>query len=161
MTKDGRTDFRVEGKILEANYQTHEDSLYWAYSDRLMEDPLGPNASQIDVQLGRWFPNLTKGSWDLFFTDRAPKLSEAQFVPMQYYGPPSTLHHERSVGIAFDLLTIPENSRLRADVLAFGRMHLALEYCEHMNFGPPGAYRAVASFSVGMKPNWDGWSWTK
>lgn len=161
VTKDGRTDFRVEGKILEANYQTHEDSLYWAYSDRLMEDPLGPNASQIDVQLGRWFSNLTKGSWDLFFSDRAPKLSEDQSVPAQYYGPPSTLHHERSVGMAFDLLTVPNKSRLRDEVFAFGRMHLALEYCEHMNFGPPGAYRAVASITIGIKPNWDGWSWTK
>ncbi len=161
LTEDGRTDFRIEGKILESNYQTHEDSLYWAYSDRLMEDPLGPNASQIDFQIGRWFPNLTKGSWDLFFSDRAPKVSEDQSVPAQYYGPSSTLHHERSVGGAFDLLTIPQNSRLRADMLAFGRMHLALEYCEHMNYGPPGAYRAVASISIGIKPNWNGWSWTK
>ena len=126
-----------------------------------MEGPLGPNASQIDFQFGRWFPNLTKGSWDIFFSDRAPKLSEDQSVPAQYYGPPSTLSHERSVGMAFDLLTIPQNSQLRADALVFGRMHLALEYCGHMNYGPSGAYRAVASISIGIKPNWDGWSWTK
>ena len=161
LTKDGRTDFRFEWKILEPNYQTHSTSLYWAYSDRLMEDPLGPNASQIDFQLGRWFSNLTKGSLDLFFSDRAPKVSGNTFVPALFYGPASTLHHERSVGGAFDLLTIPQNSRLRNDMLAFGRMHLALEYCEHMNYGPPGAYRAVASISIGIKPNWDGWSWTK
>jgi hypothetical protein len=161
VTKDGRTDFRIEGRILESAYQTHSDSLYWAYSDRLMEDPLGPNASQIDFQLGRWFSNLTKGSGDIFLSDRAPKVSEDQSVPEQFYGPPSTLHHERSVGMAFDLLTIPQNSRLRADALVFGRMHLALEYCEHMNYGPPGAYRAVASISIGITPNWEGWSWTR
>jgi len=161
LTQDGRTDFRIEGKILESNYQTHEDSLYWAYSDRLMEDPLGPNASQIDFQLGRWFPSLTKGSWDIFYSDRAPQVSGGHSVPAQFYGPPSTLSHERSVGMAFDLLTIPQNSQLRANMLAFGRMHLALEYCSHMNYGPPGAYRAVASLSIGLTPNWDGWSWTK
>jgi len=122
---------------------------------------VGPNADEIDFQPGHWFSNLTKGSWDLFFSDRAPKLSEDQSVPAQYYGPPSTLHHERSVGMAFDLLTVPNKSRLRDEVFAFGRMHLALEYCEHMNFGPPGAYRAVASITIGIKPNWDGWSWTK
>jgi hypothetical protein len=161
LTEDGRTDFRFEWEINEPNHETHSDALYWAYSDRLMEDPLGPNASQIDFQVGHWFPNLTKGSGDLFFTDRAPKVSGNTFVPAQYYGPPSTLHHERSVGMAFDLLTIPQNPRLRADVLAFGRTHLALEYCEHMNFGPPGTFRAVASITIGIKPNWDGWSWTR
>jgi hypothetical protein len=161
LTKDGRSDFRFEWKILEPNYESHEDSLYFAYSDRLMDDPLGPNASEIDFQPGHWFSNLTKGSLDLFFSDRAPKLSGNTFVPARYFGPSSTLHHERSVGLAFDLLTIPQNSRLRTDMLAFGRMHLALEYCEHMNFGPPGAYRAVASISIGITPNWDGWSWTK
>ena len=159
LTKDGRTYLRFEWKILEPNYQTHSDALYWAYSDRLMDDPLGPNASEIDFQIGRWFSNLTKGSWDLFFSDRAPKISGNTFV--SGFGPPSTLHHERSAGLAFDLLTIPQNSRLRTDVLAFGRTHLALEYCEHMNFAPPGAFRAVASITIGIKPNWDGWSWTK
>ena len=161
LTKDGRTDLRLEWKIIEPNYSTHSDSLYWSYSDRLMDDPLGPNASQIDLQLGRWFPNLTKGSWDLFYSDRAPKVSGNTFVPALPYGPASTLHHERSYGVAFDLLTIPQNSQLRTDLLAFGRMRLALEYCEHMNFAPPGAYRAVASITIGIKPNWDGWSWTK
>ncbi len=161
VTRDGRTDFRFEWRIIEPNYSTHSDSLYWSYSDRLIGDPLGPNASQIDFQLGRWFPNLTKGSLDLFFSDRAPKISGNIFVPAQFYGPPSTLHHERSAGLAFDLLTIPQIPRLRTDALAFGRAHLALEYCEHMNYSPPGTYRAVISLAIGIKPNWDGWSWTR
>jgi hypothetical protein len=161
LTKDGRTDFRFEWKILEPNYQTHSDALYWAYSDRLMDDPLGPNASQIDFQVGRWFPNLTKGSLDLFFSDRAPKVSGNTFVPAQFYGPSSTLHHERSAGLAFDLLSIPQNPRLRDDVLAFGRAHLSLEYCDHMNFAPPGTWRGVVSITVGLKPRWDSLSWTK
>ncbi len=161
LTQDGRTDLRFEWKIIEPNYSTHSDSLYWSYSDHLMDDPLGPNASEIDLQIGRWFSNLTKASGDVFFTDRAPKVSGNQFVPAQFYGPPSTLHHERSAGMAFDLLTIPQSSWLRKDVLAFGRSRLALEYCEHMNFAPGGTWRAVVSVSIGLQPNWDGWSWTR
>jgi len=30
-----------------------------------------------------------------------------------------------------------------------------------MDFAPPGAWRGVASFTVGLKPNWEGWSWTR
>jgi hypothetical protein len=161
LTEDGRNDFRFEWTIAEPNYQTHSDALYWVYSDRLMESPLGPNASELDFQPGHWFSNLTKASVDLFFTDRAPKLAENHFVPKIYYGPSSSLHHERSIGVAFDLLTIPQNSRLRADVLAFGRARVAVQYCDHMNYGPSSAYRALASLTLGVSPNWDGWSWTK
>ncbi|HLI80840.1 MAG TPA: capsule assembly Wzi family protein [Candidatus Binataceae bacterium] len=161
LTRDGRTDLRFEWKILEPNYQTHSDSLYWSYNDRVMDDPLGPNASEIDFQIGRWFSQLTKASGDVFFTDRAPKASTNTFLPPQYYGPAATLHHERSAGFAFDMLTIPQVAQLHSDVLAFGRTHLSFEYCDHMNFAPPGAFRAVASFSVGIKPNWDALSWTK
>ncbi len=161
LTEDGRNDLRLEWKINEPDYQTHSDGLYWAYSDRLMDDPLGPNASQIDLQPGHWFSNLTKASIDLFYSDRAPKLSENEFVPAQFYGPTANLHHERSYGMAFDLLTMPQLSSLRSEVLAFGRSHIAFEYCEHMNYGPPGAYRVVASLTLGVSPTWDGWSWTK
>ena len=91
LTEDGRNDLRLEWKINEPDYQTHSDGLYWAYSDRLMDDPLGPNASQIDLQPGHWFSNLTKASVDLFYSDRAPKLSENEFVPVQVYGPTATL----------------------------------------------------------------------
>jgi len=161
VTRDGRTDFRFEWKIIEPNYSTHSDSLYWSYNDRLMDDPLGPNSSEIDFQVGRWFSNLTKASGDLFFTDRAPKVSGNLLVAPQFFGPPANLHHERSVGVAFDLLTIPRGVIPRDDVLAFGRSHLALEYCNHMDYGPPGTLRGVASITIGLKPNWNGWSWTR
>jgi hypothetical protein len=159
LTADGRTDLRFEFEINEPNHETHADSLYWAYSDRLMEDPLGPNASQINFQIGRWMSNLTKASGDLFFTDRAPKASGNTFV--DGYGPPATLHHERSAGFALDVLSIPQFAQLRSDVLAYGRTRLAIEYCDHMNFAPPGAYRALVSLTIGVKPNWDSLSWTK
>ena len=160
LTADGRTDLRFEFEINEPNHETHSDSLYWAYNDHLMEDPLGPNASQINFQIGRWFSNLTKASGDLIFTDRAPKEAGNTFVG-RIFGPPSTLHHERSAGFAFDLLTIPRNLLPRDDILAFGRSRVAVEYCDHMNYAPAGAWRAVASITIGVKPNWDSWSWTK
>ena len=161
LTSDGRTDLRLEWTIIEPNYSTHSDSLYWSYNDRLMDDPLGPNASEIDLQVGRWMHNLTKGSGDLFFTDRAPKQAGNIFLPQQFYGPASSLHHERSAGLAFDLLTIPHSSLLGDDLFAFGRSHLAVEYCDHMDFAPAGTWRGVASFTVGLKPSWSGWSWTR
>ena len=161
LTRDGRTDLRFEWKIIEPNYSTHSDSLYWSYNYRLMDDPLGPNASEIDLQLGRWWSQLTKTSGDIFFTDRAPKVSGNTFVPAVYYGPPSTLHHERSAGISFDILSIPQIPQLHSDVLTFGKTHLSMEYCDHMNFAPAGAFRAVASITIGVKPNWNSFSWTK
>ncbi|HLX36832.1 MAG TPA: capsule assembly Wzi family protein, partial [Candidatus Binataceae bacterium] len=51
LTQDGRTDLRFEWTIIEPNYSTHSDSLYWSYDYRLMDDPLGPNASEIDLQV--------------------------------------------------------------------------------------------------------------
>jgi hypothetical protein len=161
LTRDGRTDLRFEWTIIEPNYSTHSDSLYWSYNYRLMDDPLGPNASEIDLQIGRWWSQLTKTSGDIFFTDRAPKTSSNAFLPAQYYGPASMLHHERSAGIAFDVLSIPQIPQLRSDMLAFSKMHLSMEYCDHMNFAPPGAFRAVASITIGVKPNWNSLSWTK
>jgi hypothetical protein len=160
LTADGRTDLRFEWTIIEPNYSTHSDSLYWQYNDHLMDDALGPNASEIDFQIGRWFANLTKGSGDLFFTDRAPKGPGNILLP-RIYGPPSSLHHERSAGFAFDLLTMPRGIFPRDNMLTFGRSHISIEYCEHMNYAPAGAWRAVASISIGLKPNWGGWSWTR
>ena len=161
LTRDGRTDLLFEWTIIEPNYSTHSDSLYWSYSDRLMDDPLGPNASEIDFQIGRWLPNLTKASGDLFFTDRAPKQAGNVFLPSRFYGPSSTMHHERSAGFAFDLLAIPQTKLLGDDFLAFGRARLALEYCDHMDFQPPGEWRGLASLTFGLKPTWGGWSWTR
>jgi hypothetical protein len=159
VTKDGRTDFRFEWAIAEPNYSTHSDSLYWAYSDHLMGGPLGPNSSQMDFQLGRWIQGLTKGSVDFFVTDRAPKVAGNTFVPAMFYGRSSTLSHERSIGLSFDLLTIPESHRLRADLLSYGRTRVGFEYVDHVNFGPPSAFRAIAQITIGIKPNLEGFSW--
>ena len=159
VTKDGRTDFRFEWAIAEPNYSTHSDSLYWAYSDHLMGDPLGPNSSQMDFQVGRWLRGLSKGSVDFFVTDRAPKVAGNIFVPAEFYGRSSTLSHERSIGLSFDLLSIPKTQPLHADMLSYGRAHLAFEYVDHVNFGPPSAFRAVAQITVGIKPDLEGFSW--
>jgi hypothetical protein len=159
VTKDGRTDFRFEWAIAEPNYSTHSDALYWAYNDHLMGDPLGPNSSQMDFQVGRWLRGLTKGSVDFFVTDRAPKVAGNTFVPAMFYGRSSTLSHERSIGLSFDLLTIPESRRMRTEMLSYGRSRVGFEYVNHVNFGPPSSFRAIAQITIGIKPNLEGFSW--
>lgn len=157
LTEDGRTDVRFEYAILEPNYSVHSDSLYWTYQNNLIGDPMGPNASEVDLQLGRWFRNRTKGSADLFFTERAPSLGSHLQYPPAIYG--RDLFKERSVGVALDLLAIPRNLRMRGGALAFGRGHFSVEYVEHMNYGPPSSVRAVAVLSIGIKPKWEGLVW--
>ncbi len=105
VTSDGRTDLRFEYAILEPNYATHGDSLYWTNNGNLMGDPMGPNASEIDLQLGRWLRKDLKLSGDLFLTDRAPTIGGNTPYPASIYG--SNLTKERSGGVAFDVLSIP------------------------------------------------------
>ncbi len=157
VTADGRTDLRLEYALIESNYSTHFDSLYWTNQNDLMGDPLGPNASEFDLQAGHWFRNLTKASADLFLTQRAPKQAENVPWPEAFYG--TDLAAERSIGLAFDLLTIPESPALRADVLSFGKGHFAVEYVDHLNFGPSYSIRGVVSMTIGLKPRWDGLVW--
>ncbi len=156
LTADGKTDFLFEWTVIEPNYCTHSDPLYWSYNDHLMDDQLGPNSSELDFQVGRWFPNLTKGSVDLFWTNRAPKISGNTFVPASLYGPASTLSHEEAYGIGFDVLAIPQNPRLRTDVLAFGKTNVSFQYVDHMNFGTSNSFRALVTLTIGIKPTWDG-----
>lgn len=156
LTQDGRTDVRFEYAILEPQYSVHSDSLYWTYSNNLMGDAMGPNASEIDLQVGRWFTNLTKASADVFVTERAPNIGDGSYV-RKFYGP--NLSKERSLGFAFDLLTIPESPALRTDVLSFGRAHLSFEYVNHMNYGPSGSIRGVLALTIGIKPRWSPLSW--
>ena len=157
LTEDGRNDFRFEFVLIEPNYSVHSDPLYWEYNNHLMGDALGPNASEVDLQFGHWFRNLTKGSVDFFVTDRAPKMPDNIFVPAAFYGP--VLERERGFGIAFDLLTIPESSRLRQDVLTFGKARFAFEYLQHPNFAPVNSLEGLVSITLGIKPTWDALTW--
>jgi hypothetical protein len=159
LTADGRNDFRFEFVILEPNYEFHSDPLYYTFNNHILGDALGPNASEVDLQFGHWFRNLTKGSVDFFVTDRAPKLAGNILVPSAFYGPPSSLSHERGFGVAFDLLTIPESPRLRSDVLTFGKTRFAFEYMQHPNFAPVNSLEGLVSITIGIKPTWEPLVW--
>ncbi len=157
LTQDGLTDLRFEYSILEPNYSTHGDSLYAAYNGWLMGDALGPNASEIDLQVGRWFPGLNKADMDIFCTERAPTLGSNSPYPSSIYG--LALSKEHSGGIAFDFLRIPQTTRWSGDMLVDGRARIAVEYVDHMNFGGPGNFRVLVMLSTGLNPAWSNLVW--
>ena len=157
LTEDGLTDLRFEYAILEPNYSTHSDSLYWAYNGWLMGDALGPNATQVDVQLGRWFPGLTKADMDIFYTERAPTFVTNALYPSSIYGSP--LSKEHSGGIAFDFLRIPQTTRWTGDLLVDGRARIAVEYVDHMNYGGTGNFRVLVMLSTGLNPSLKNLAW--
>ena len=173
VTSDGRTDLRFEYAILEPNYAAHGDSLYWTNNGNLMGDPMGPNASEIDLQLGRWLRKDLKLSGDLFLTDRAPTIGGNTPYPASIYG--SNLTKERSGGIAFDVLSIPaEVSKTipglarvtipllgRASIPALGsaRARVSFEYVDHLNYGNTASFRTMLSISIGLQPTHDTYSW--
>ncbi len=77
LTADGLTTARLEFVDTSQRYGFHSTSLYWAYKDRLMGNPVGPNAFQIHLTVGRWFTNSLKLDMDYFHTERDPELSFA------------------------------------------------------------------------------------
>ncbi len=157
LTQDGLTDLRFEYAIVEPNYSTHSDSLYWAYDGSLMGDALGPNATQVDVQVGRWFPGLTKADMDIFYTERAPTVQTNSPYPASIYGP--VLSKEHSGGIAFDFLRIPQTTRWTGDLLVDGRARIAVEYVDHMNYGGAGNFRVLLMLSTGLNPSLKSLTW--
>ena len=55
LTQDGLTDLRLEYTLLPGAYSLQNgNSLYSTYDNQLFGDYLGPNASEVDLELGRW-----------------------------------------------------------------------------------------------------------
>jgi hypothetical protein len=75
VTADGLTTARLEFLDTSQRYGFHSDSLYWAYKDRLMGNPVGANAFQIHLTVGRWLSKSLKLDVDYFHTERDPELS--------------------------------------------------------------------------------------
>jgi hypothetical protein len=143
LTRDGLTDFRFEWAIIEPNYSQHSDSLYWTNSDRLMGDPMGPNATQVDVDFGRWFMMKCKADFDIFYTERAP-----------FWRPEINVHKERSVGGSLDLWTIPGPMPGTAGWLGDFKARNAFEYVHDINFGNSGSLRTTLLLSFAIRPGW-------
>ena len=148
LTADGLTTARFEYAILEPNYSTHSDSLYWTYDDRTMGYPLGPNASQIDLGIGRWLGYRYKIDLDAFYTERAPKFGLAG------------LRKERSGGIAFDLLRLAERMQRLGGGLGELRARGAVEYVHSLNYArDTNSLRFTFMLSAGFTPALRSWSW--
>jgi hypothetical protein len=147
LTDDGLTTARFEWAILEPNYSTHDDPLYWSYKGTLMGDPLGPDASQVDLQLGRWIKYLYKAECGPFYTERAPQRG----VP--------GLHKERGGGFAIDLLRLPTPIGSRQSLWDM-RARAAFEYVHGINFSnQPNAFRATISITAALAPGFDSLRW--
>lgn len=131
LTEDGRTDLRIEYALTEPNYSTHGDSLYWTYERQLMGDSMGPNASKVDFQVGRWLDLREKLSADAFYTEQAPTYDTNLSYSAAYY--PYRLGKERSGGLALDLLRLPyaAGSGLGRTTI---RARAAVEYAHSLNY---------------------------
>ncbi len=157
LTLDGLTDLRFEYAILEPNYSIHGDPLYWTYDAMLMGDAMGPNATEVDLQVGRWLPGMTKVSSELFYTERAPSYGSNTPYPASVYG--TNLTKEHSVGIAFNALRIPQLERWSHGALIDGRARLAFEYVDHVNYGAASSMRTLVLLSMGITPPWKTQEW--
>jgi hypothetical protein len=150
VTQDGRTDFRLEYAILEPNYSTHSDSLYWTNYDTVMGHPMGPNSSRVDLKLGRWFGNRYKFLVGLSYTERAPWMLTRTSVGA---------NKERSGGINFELRCLPLRWQQGAGAMTELRVRAALEVVDNMNFTARTSVRALVLISIGIAPDWRGLTW--
>jgi Capsule assembly protein Wzi len=150
LTSDGLTDLRFEYAILEPNYSTHSDSLYSTNNDTLMGDPLGPNASRVDVQLGRWVAMRYKLVADLFYTERAPTYLT---------NTPVGLHKERSLGFTVDLFQLPIRMGASSRTLAWISARTGFEYVHDINYDTGTSVRAIVSIKIGLQPGLPAYSW--
>lgn len=164
LTKDGLTDLRFEYAIMPPGYGIEAlSSIYFTYNDALLGDPMGPNASQVDLQFGRWINLRYKAGVDFFYTTRSPGIYEGNFrlffpanSPYYPYGP---LTKERGGGVAFDLLGLPQVMRFAHGARLEGKARLAFEYVNQMNYGGPSSLRTLALLSLGFAPDPDSLTW--
>ena len=153
LTADGRTGLRFEYTILEPNNSVHDDSLYWSGSSKyLMGDPLGPNASRVDVEIERWVTLKDRASATVFWTDRAPTYDTNEPYPAEFYGP--SLTKESSIGATFDFAHFNQlaNRLLPARVWIEGQA--SFECVDHLNYAGPAGWgaRSFLSVKLGLRP---------
>jgi len=164
LTKDGLTDLRFEYALLPPGYAIEmASSLYYTYNGALLGDPMGPNASEADLQLGRWINLRYKADVDFFYTSRSPGIYEGnvrRFFPANsVYYPYGPLTTEHSGGVAFDLLRLPQVVTFAHGARLEGKARLAFEYVNQMNYGGPSSFRTLALFSFGFAPDAAGLTW--
>jgi hypothetical protein len=160
ITEDGLTDCHFEYTITSGGYNIQQhNSLYSTYNGELTGDPMGPNASQVDLQFGRWVDLRYKASLDLFYTEQAPSAYEGNvrlfYAANSAFYPYGPLKHERSGGMAFDLQRLAERLRIGdGHALVDGEARVAFEYVDRLNYGEPSSFRTLVTVSVGLTPLW-------
>lgn len=158
LTRDGLTDLRFEYALLEPNYSTHYQGLYWTYDNQLMGDAMGPNATEVDFQLGHWLDLRDKLSTDLFYTAQPPSYGYEVPYPAEFY--PYPLGTEHSGGLAINFLRLPRPIRKLGGGLATLRARGAVEYARDFNYrANSGTVRALLMISASFTPGWPSWSW--
>ncbi|MGH7843354.1 MAG: capsule assembly Wzi family protein [Candidatus Binataceae bacterium] len=170
LTADGLTDLRFEYALIPGAYSVQNgNSLYFTYDKQLIGDPLGPNASQVDLQIGRWFGLRYKADVDFFYTEEAPNLSEGStrfFFPANSSFYPYRLTKEHSFGVALGLFCLPVAASKLSPQLA--RLHgligeharVAVEYADGLNYQPHAhSIRAVVMLSATIDNLLPGWIW--
>jgi|YelNatPaOPRAMG01_1025707.scaffolds.fasta_scaffold01927_2 hypothetical protein len=158
LTADGLTDLRFEYSILEPNYLAHSDSLYYTYDGYLMGDPIGPNATRVDIQVGRWVRGLNKVTADIFYTEQAPNMYDYALLPIDY---PYPLEKEHSVGAAIGFMRVPEPlTTIVGPGLASLEGRVAAEYTTHINYAPIGrSVRVMVMLSTSFNPGFTSYVW--
>ncbi len=149
VTRDGLTDARFEYAILNPNYASHTDSLYYAYDGALMGDAMGPDASKVDLSVGRWINYRYKGDVDVFYTERAPNFEVAG------------LSKERGGGVAIDLFRIPGYMDIQSlSLLGSLKVRAACEYVHDINWERgTNSFRTMVLISGTLWPTWGSFIW--
>ena len=149
LTADGLTDARFEYAIINPNYGSHGDSLYYANYGAMMGDGLGPDASEVDMDVGRWINYQYKADIDVFYTERSPRFQVPDVIK------------EHSGGLAIDVLQIPTDFRVQ-NFSSMGslKVRVACEYVDDMNWiRGTSSVRTMVLISGSLWPAWASWIW--
>src|SRR5215472_14396786 len=147
LTADGLTDLRFEWTINCGDYSIQTgNSLYSIYDGQMFGAPIGPNATQVDVQFGRWLDGIRyKADVDFFYTEEAPSVYQGgidfSYPANSAFYPFPKLTKEHSGGVAFALQRLAQTVSMgNYETLMDGKSRVALEYVDRLNYGAPGSF---------------------
>lgn len=143
LTSDGRTSARFEFTNTSQRYGFHHDSLYWAYKNRLMGDPIGPNAFEADLALDRWVTPALRLNCTVFHGERDPELNGMG------------AQTEHSDGMSLGFMRVPERSFGLRDNLIGMNGRVGFEYARNLNtIRSLNSVRGVVQLSFTMIPTY-------
>jgi hypothetical protein len=158
LTEDGLTDLRFEYVITDGDYSVYSSGLALVYQDMLIGYPLGPNASEVNFQIGRWINLLYKTDVDFFWTTQAPGYDHHLFYGPPYY--PPGIVDEYSGGVAFDVWRLAEQMSFLGGTLGTMRVRAAFEYARGLNYAPETtSLRGLLVLSGSFRPMYDSFAW--